>query len=373
MQIHCKTMDLLEAVNTVQKAVSSKTNMQILDGILLECQDTIKLTGYNTEIGIEYFLEGDIKSTGSIVLNARILGDIIRKLPDGVVFIHLKNNIVTIDCMMSHFELAGIPADGYPKIPVIEKVNPFEIEEVVLKNMIRQTLYAISNDQNKKNFSGTLFQCMDNQLTLVSIDGFRLALARHEVIQNTDPFSVVVPGDTLNEILKILQPEKNKVQLFVTPNLMAFETQNCKIITRLLQTEFLNYKNVIPDFQETKMKIQTKDFLSSLERASLIGLEDKKYPVKFTVKEDVLLITSSATIGNAREVLPVEIFGTGIEIGFNPRFFMEALRVVDEEVVMVHFTSSFGPAVLKPQEGDAFLHMILPVKLSEVSTGDGSS
>jgi DNA polymerase-3 subunit beta len=368
MKINCKTIDLLEAINTVLKAVPSKSNTPILEGILLEVNDQIKFTGYNNEIGIEYLVDGDIQRNGSVVVNAKILGDIIRKLPDGDVFIKEENLIVTIDCVMSHFQLSGIASEGFPKIPEIEEANPFEIKEIDLKQLVKQTIFAISNDQNKKNFTGSLFQCKDNSLTVVSVDGYRLALARSNKFNANEHFDVIVPGNALNEIIKIFHSEENKVKLFVTNSLLAFETNKCKLITRLIQSEFLNYKNVVPDSSDTKITLKTKDFLASIERASLICFEDKKYPIKFSIKENELIITSHASIGNVRECLMVDILGPNLEIGFNARFLMDSLRNIEDEKIELHFSTPVAPAVIKPLEGEHFLHMILPVKLSDVQS-----
>jgi DNA polymerase III subunit beta len=368
MKINCKTFDLLEAINTVQKAVSTKSNMPILEGILLECNETIKFTGYNNEIGIEYLLNGNIESSGSIVVNSRILGEIVRKLPDGDVFIKVEEHKITIDCLMSHFELSGIPADGFPKIPQIEKGNPFEITEMNLRQLIKQTIFAISNDQNKKNFTGSLFHCKENSLTLVSVDGFRLALSKGANFKAMDDFDVIVPGYALNELIKIFHADENKVQLFVTNSLMAFETKKCKIVTRLIQSEFINYKKVVPESSDTKIILKTKDLLASIERASLICFEDKKYPIKFSITENELIITSHAPIGNVREFLLADVIGPNLEIGFNARFLMDSLKNIEDEKIELHFTTPVAPVVIKPLEGDEFLHMILPVKLSDMQS-----
>ncbi len=368
MKLMCKTIDIIEAVNAVQKAVSIKSNNDILEGILIESYDNIKLTGYDNKIGIEYLPEGSILKQGAVVVNSKLFGEIIRKLPHGDVFIELKENVVYIDCALTHYELSGIEPSDYPKLPLVEKNEAFCINEDVLKDLIRQTIFAISIDENRKNMMGSLFEVKGDSLTVVSIDGFRLALAKTRYIKQTTEFSVVVPGYALNQIIKILEQEQNKVELYVSQNLMAFETGRCKIVTRLIELDFLKYQNFIPHDYDTSVIVKTEELLMSLDRASLIGTEDKKYPVKFSITENELIITSSATAGNVKEIVDVKVIGSSMVIGFNPRFFMDALKVINDEEIEIRFSSTVGPAIIRPlSEGD-FLHMVLPVQLSDTSS-----
>lgn len=364
MKIICKTTDLLDAVNTVQKAVSSKSTLPILDGILIECANIIKFTGNNLEIGIEYILNGVILETGSIVVNSKILGDIIRKLPDSDVCMEVKDDKVSIDCLKCHFELAGILPEGFPRIPRVESENCYKIEEKTFREMVKGTIFAVSSDESKKNLTGSLVEWNNKNLVLVSIDGFRMAIKRNSNIDAQGEFSVIVPGSALHEIAKIIQNDDNKMQIAVSKSLISFKFGNCTFVSRLVEAEFMNYKNIIPDFHQTHIRTNTKEFLFSLERAYLISMEDKKYPVKFEITEDKLIISSTATIGHIREEVNGEIIGIGMEIGFNPRYFIDALRVIEDEQIDIFFTSNVGPATIKPIIGDNFAYMILPVKMS---------
>ena len=364
MKLICSKEYLLDGINIVQKAVSAKTTLQILEGILLEAEDTLKLTGNDLEIGIECLVEADIKEKGTIVLNSRMFGEIIRKLPNSDVLIEVKqNNMVIIECENSHFELKGLPSSGFPALPTIEKQNSFSIPQKVLRDMIKQTIFAISIDENRPTLTGSLFEYDGNILTIVSIDGFRLALRKSEIAGGEQAFSVIIPGKTLNEISKILQPVDESAIVSTSKNQILFDLGNCKIVSRLLEGEFMNYKNVIPTEFGTTTQIDTKNLTSSFERASLITMDEKKYPVKLAIDDESLIISSNTEIGAVREEIKVDLNGSRLEIGFNPKYFIDALKAIDEEMININFTSSIGPSTITPIDGNNFIYMILPVRI----------
>lgn len=364
MKIICSKEQLLEGINIVQKAVSSKPALPILEGILLEAKDNFKLTGNDLEMGIEFFVSADIKETGSIVLNSRMFGEIVRRLPDSEVLIEVKDNhTVVIECENSHFELKGLSSEGYPALPEIKKENAFKVSQKNLRDMIRQTVFAVGVDENRPILTGSLIECKENELIFVSIDGFRMALRRSIRENENSEFSVVVPGKTLNEIVKIMQSIDDEVLIYNSKNQILIDLGNCKIISRLIDGEYLNYKSIIPNDYETKIRIKRKDMLASLERAYLITTEDKKYPVKFNIKDDKILISSNTELGAVREEIFTDVNGSNMDIGFNPKYFIEALRVIEEEEIDVYFTSSIGPCTIRPIEGDDFAYMILPIRI----------
>ncbi len=364
MKVICSKEHLIEGINVVQKAVSSKSTLAILEGILLEANEQFKLTGNDLEIGIECYVEADIKDMGSIVLSSKMFGDIVRRLPDSEVLIEvLPNNSVIIECENSHFELKGIPSDTYPALPSIKKENAFIIKQKIAREMIRQTLFAVSIDENRPILTGSLLECKDNNVTFVSIDGFRLALRKSKIENENQSFNVVIPGKTLNEIVKILQPVEDKISIYSTQNQILFDIGKCKVVSRLLEGEYLNYSSIIPKEFETKVRVKTKDILSSLERASLITAEEKKYPVKFNVMDNKIIISSTTEIGAVREEVRVDITGNKLDIGFNPRYFIESLKVIEDEEVDIYFTSSIGPCTIRPIEHNEYAYMILPVRI----------
>lgn len=364
MKIASSKSDLLEGINIVQKAVSSKSTLKILEGILIEAGDSLKLTGNNLEIGIECIIEADIREKGSIVIDSKMFGEIIRKLPESEVFIQtFENNKVLIECENSRFEIMGLSPEGYPALPQIEKHGCFSIKQNELKEMIRQTIFSVSTEESRPILTGCLFELKDDELSIVAIDGFRLALRKTQLESQQGNFQVVVPGKTLSEIAKILQQTEDKVEIYFTNNQIMFDLGNCKIVSRLLQGEYLNYKSIIPEDYLTKTVVKTNDLLSSIERASLIiTSEEKKYPVRFNIVQNSFLITSNTETGSVREEIPSDMTGNPLSIGFNPKFFIEALKAIDDEAINLLFTNNVGPCCIKPLERDSYIYMILPVR-----------
>jgi DNA polymerase-3 subunit beta len=354
----------MDGINIVQKAVSTRTTLPILEGILLEAGENFKLTGNDLEIGIECYIDADIMEKGSIVINAKILGDIVKRMPLSEVLLEVKdNNLVIIECENSHFEIKGLSSSGFPALPEIKKENTFKISQKIIRDMIKQTIFAVSLDENRPILTGSLVECIKGEINFVSIDGFRVALRKNKVENKSSNINVVVPGKTLNEIVKILQPSDDEITIYSTNNQILFDLGNCKVVSRLLEGEYLNYRSTIPAEFETKVTVNTKELLSSIERASLIiTSEERRYPVKFTLSDDGIVINSNTEMGAVREEVKVELEGKEMDISFNPRYFSEALRVIDDETIDIFFTSSIGPATIKPVNSDAFAYMILPVR-----------
>ncbi len=222
----------------------------------------------------------------------------------------------------------------------------------------------LGTDDNRPILKGSLVECKNNEISLVSIDGFRLALRKNEINNDNINFNVVVPGKTLNEIVKILQSSDEDVNIYNSSNQIMFDIGNCKVVSRLLEGEYLNYRSLIPQEYQTKIKVKSKDILSSIERASLITMEEKKYPVKFNLSDDKIVIFSNTDVGAVREELKVEMDGNKMEIGFNPRYFIDALRAIEDEEIEIFFSSNIGPCTIKPleKEKENFNYMILPVR-----------
>jgi DNA polymerase-3 subunit beta len=364
MKVICSKENLMEGINIVQKAVSTKTTLPILEGILLEAEDKLKLTGNDLEIGIECYVEADVKRKGAIVLNARMFGEIVRRLPDSEVLLEVKeNNAVVIECENSLFEIKGIASDGFPALPSIEKENAIKISQKILKDMIKQTIFAVSLDENRPILTGSLFEYKEGKLSIVSIDGYRLALRTINPEFAVEDRNLVIPGKTLNEISKIIQPVDDELNIYTTGNQILFDMGKCILVSRLLEGEYLNYMGIIPKEHETRVTVNTKELLACFERASLVITSDeRRYPVKLDINDEMMVITSNTEIGNAREEIRLEMEGKKLEISFNPRYFIEALRVVDNEVVNIYFTSSIGPCTIRPLQGDEFVYLVLPIR-----------
>ena len=371
MKFTCYKETIIKAINSVVKGVASKTTMPILEGILIQTNDNeIKLTTYDLEIGIEYIMECDVKEQGNTVVNAIMFSEIIRKLPDTEIEITLNDkNLLEIECEGSHYKLATMSPEEFPELPKIEIENSIEIEQNALKNMIRKTIFAVSTEESRPIFTGCLFETENNKLNVVAVDGFRLALRSIFLKTKTNDFNAVIPGKTLNEVNKILSDSFEPIKIGVAKNQALFEMDNCKIVTRIIDGEFLNYKNVIPSNWETRIRVNKNNFQDCFERISLISSssieKEKKYPVKVNVDIGKVTISCTNQTGDAKEEMFVATEGKNLEAGFNPKYFLDSLKSIDDEEVYVEFGTSISPCLIKSVENNDYVYMILPIRLKE--------
>ena len=372
MKIVCYKDTLLKALNSVIKGVASKTTNPILEGILIQTNENqVKLTTYDMELGIEYIIDSDVKEQGSTVVNAIMFSEIIRKLPDSEIYITLNsNNLLEIECEGALYKLTTMNPDEFPELPKIEIENSIDLEQNMLKNMIRKTIFAVSTEENRPIFTGCLFEVENNKLNVVAVDGFRLALRSIYLPVKVNDFKAVIPGKTLNEINKILLDSFDHVKIGIAKNQALFEMENCKVVTRTLDGEFLNYSSVIPETWETRVRVNKSILQDCFERVSLISAssieKEKKYPVKVTVDIGKITISCTNQTGDAKEEIYVSTEGKNLEAGFNPKYFLDALRNIDDEEIFVDFGTSISPCIIRPvdEEGD-YTYMILPIKLKD--------
>ncbi len=369
MKFVCYKDKIMKALNSVVKGVASKTTMPILEGILIQTNDNeIKLTTYDLELGIEYKMECDVQEQGSIVVNATMFTEIIRKLPDSEINISLnENNLLTIDCEGALYKLATMNPDEFPELPKIEVENSVTLEQSALKNMIRKTIFAVSQEETRPIFTGCLFEINNNKLNIVAIDGFRLALRTINIPVPVNDFKAVIPAKTLNEVNKILTDSFDSIKIGVSKNQAVFEMENCKVVTRILDGEFLNYSTVIPTTWQTRIRVERESLLNSFERISLIASssieKEKKYPVKVTVDIGKLTISCTNQTGDAKEEVFISTEGQNLEVGFNPRYFLDSLKAIDENEVYIEFGSNVSPCLIKSIENNDYVYMILPIRL----------
>ena len=371
MNFICEKETILKAINSVINGVASKTTMPILEGILIQTnEDEIKLTSYDLEIGIEYVINAKIKEQGNTVVNATMFSEIIRKLPNKEIQISINdNNLLEIECEGSLYKLATMNPDEFPELPRINVENSVEIEQTILKNMIRKTIFAVSTEENRPIFTGCLFEIVDNKLNVVAVDGYRLAIKSNNINEKTNNFSSVIPGKTLNEVNKIMSDSFDTVKIGIAKNQALFEMENCKIVTRLLDGEFLKYQNAIPNNWETRIKVNKNEIQNCFERIILISAssieKEKKYPVKINIEVGKIIISCANQTGDAKEEIYPETEGKELEIGFNPRFFLDALKAIDDEEVYIEFGTNRSPCVITPIEEGDYKYMILPIKMKE--------
>ena len=371
MKFICEKEKLLKAINSVVKGVASKTTMPILEGILIQTNDNeIKLTTDDLEIGIEYIIESEVEEQGNTVVNAIMFSEIIRKLPDTEISITLNdNNLLVIECEGSLYKLATMNPDEFPELPKINVENSVELEQKTLKNMIRKTIFAVSIEENRPIFTGCLFEINNNMLNVVAVDGFRLGWTSSYLEEKSSNFKAVIPGKTLNEVNKIISDSFDKITIGVSKNQALFEMENCKIVTRLLDGEFLNYKSVVPQNWDTRIRANRRDLQECFERISLISAstteKEKKYPVKVNIEVGKVTISCTNQTGDAKEEIFLETEGKDLEVGFNPKYFLDALKAIDDEEIFVNFGTSISPCVIKPIENEDYTYMILPIRMKD--------
>ena len=371
MKFICEREKLLKAINSIVRGVASKTTMPILEGILIQTNDNeIKLTTYDLEIGIEYVIESEVEEQGNTVVNAIMFSEIIRKLPDTQISITLnENNLLVIECEGSLYKLATMNPEEFPELPKINIESSIQLDQKTLKSMIRKTIFAVSIEENRPIFTGCLFAINDNKLNVVAVDGFRLAWTSNFLENKSSDFKAVIPGKTLNEVNKIILDSYDFIKIGVSKNQALFEMENCKIVTRLLDGEFLNYKSVIPQNWETRIRVNRRDIQECFERVSLISAssteKEKKYPVKINIEVGKITISCTNQTGDAKEELFIETEGKDLEAGFNPKYFLDALKVIDDEEIFINFGTSISPCIIKPIENEDYTYMILPIRMKD--------
>lgn len=365
MKFSCEKSLLQSAISITARAVSPKSSIPALEGILLEAGDTLRLTGYNLETGIRTEVPANISNKGSLVLSARLFGEIIRKLPDDVVSFSAEGCTVNIKCGMSEFNIMGIDAEEFPELPSVDQENAFNIMQKNLKYMIAQTLFAVSDNESRPVHTGSLFEIGEDDLTVVSVDGYRLALRREKINRKVGGvFSFVVPGSALGEVEKICTDSEELATVTQGKRHVMFQIGQTMLVSRRLEGEFLNYRQSIPRTNTIKVEGDTRELLTTIDRVSLIINENNKSPLRCTFDDGMLLISTRTAIGNAHDRCKITGNGTGLEIGFNNRYLMDALKAAPAQRVRLELQTGVSPCVILPVEGEEnFLYMVLPVRL----------
>ena len=364
MKILCNTKLLTSAVTNVCRAVSSKSTIPVLEGILISAHDNqIVLSGYDLEIGITTKIEATVYKEGSAVLNARLFSEIVRKMPEEEISIDVnEKNIATISSGIAKFSISAQDGLQYPEMPSFDNEDHINVNSGIFKNMVEQTLFAIAENDSKPVHMGSLIECKNGVLTIVSVDGIRLALKKTN-IEYTGDKSVVVPGKTLSEIPKLISDNENFVKISVSNKHIIFEIEECRVISRLLEGSFLDYKSSIPQNHSTEVIASPKDLIESIERTSLVIFDKLKAPIKLTLEDNVIKFYCNSTTGNAYDELSCQVVGDQFEIGFNSRAMLDALRVITDENVSLLFNGPLSPMKIVPLDSDEFVFLILPVRL----------
>lgn len=368
MKLICSKSNLLHGVNIVSKAVPTRTTMAILECILIDASsDEIKLIANDMELGIETVIDGEIVENGIIALDAKIFSEIVRKLPDNEVVIETDASFKTvITCEKSKFNIIGKSGEDFSYLPYIEKNDPISISQFTLKEVIRQTIFSIADNDNNRLMTGELFEINDNQLKVVSLDGHRISIRNIELKDHYANKKVVVPGKTLNEISKILPGSvDDDVTIYITDNHIIFEFLNTVVVSRLIEGEYFKIEQMLSSDYETKVKINKRELLDCIDRATLLVKEGDKKPIIMDIQDGVMELKINSFIGSMNEDIDIEKAGKDILIGFNPKFFIDALRVIDEEEVSLYMVNPKAPCFIRDDDNQ-FIYLILPVNFNNI-------
>lgn len=369
MKFTCNQQKLNKALNVVSKAVTSRTTIPILKGILLKVDDQGKLTlsASDLDITIEETIEVENYISGSIVVMAKLFGDIIRKLPNDDVLFELEEENLIIKCMNSEFKIVGLSADEFPNINnTIENKEYIKFDKNIIKEMIRKTSFAASVDESKGVITGILIELMETEINMVAIDGYRMAITRENMI-NEKNNNVIISAKILNEIGKIISETDDsisEINLLVSDKKAIFVFDNIRVILRLLDGEFIKYRDVLPKNNDIFVNVNKAYFMESIERASLLSKEGKNNLIKFEISDTMMVITSKSEEGNVKEEVIVNKEGKDIEIGFNAKYVLDVLKSIDDEEIKMTFNTNITPCIVGPVEGNKFEYLILPVRIT---------
>lgn len=366
MKFSCEKALLVSAVTATSKVASSKSAIPALEGLLFEALDNIKITGYDLKTGIKTELPADITEPGDIVLNARLFGEIIRKLPDDIVTIETDDkNIATIRCGMSEFNIMGTPAGDYPELPSVDTENSIYVPQNILKAMIAETIFAVSDNESRPIHTGTLFEINGDTLTLVSVDGYRLALRREKLEKaDLDICSVVIPGTALAEVEKIASDTEELVKITLGSKHILFTLDSTVVISRRLEGEFINYKQIIPEKSRISLTADRKNLIAAVERVSLIISDKVKSPVHCVFGDERVKLSAVTALGKASDECPLAGDGENMEIGFNNKYLLDALKTAPADEIQINLETGITPCVIRPAgDKDNFTYLVLPVRL----------
>lgn len=363
MKLVCPKNNLLKSVNIVLKAIPGKTTMPILECILIDASaNTIKFTANDMELGIETTVDGTIIEKGIVAIDAKIFSDIIRKLPNNDVTIETDEKLTTtITCEKAKFSISGQSGEDFSYLPYVEKNESIVVSQFTLKEIIRQTIFSIAANENNKMMTGELFEVNGNILRVVSLDGHRISIRKIELKEEYPYIKVVVPGKTLIEISKILSGEtEDEVNIFFTKNHIVFEFDDTTVVSRLIEGEYFRIDQMLSSDYETKVQINKREFIDCIDRATLMVRESDKKPIIISISDGTMELKIQSQIGSMDEEIDIVKEGKDMLIGFNPRFLIDALRVIDDEMVDIYLMNPKAPCFIRDEQ-QSYIYLILPV------------
>ena len=360
----CEKQKILEGISIVQKAITGKSTMPILEGMYIQTNEsTLTLIGSDTDVSIQTSVEAEIIEQGSIVIDAKIFGEIIRKLPNSTIKIEtIENQLIRITCEKSVFDVVYMNTSEFPALPEVNENLKISVNQNILKNMIKGTSFAIAQDETRPILQGILFEVKNKNLNLVALDGYRLAI-RSEFLDTDIDMEVVIPGKTLNEVSKILEDTEEIVDITFTNNHILFNLEKTKIISRLLEGKFINYNSLLPQEHKLFVNVNRQELQNAIERASLMAKDGNTNLIKLDLQQDNLVITSNSQLGKVREEISIKLQGEGIQIAFNSRYLLDVLKNVEDNEVVMKMTSGISPCVIEEKDNENAKYLVLPVRL----------
>ena len=368
MKFTCNQQILAKALNTVSKAVSNRTTIPILKGIMIKATEegSLILTASDLEISIKKEIAADVQEPGAIVVMAKLFGDIIRKLPNEDILISCdESGTVLIKTSFSEFNVVSFPTDEFPEIGNKEEGSEsITLDRDIFREMIRKTAFAASVDESKGVLTGILTEIDEEYIKMVSLDGFRLALVK-ENMKSASSNKFIIAAKVMNEISKIISEDEDDsdINILLGEKREVINVGNNEIIIRRMEGEFIKYNDILPTENTTNVIVSKEMLLESIERASLLSREGKNNLIKMIIKNDLMTITSRSEEGNVKEEIIVEKTGNDLEIGFNSKFVLDVLKVIDDDQVSLNFKTGVSPCVVKPVDGDHYEYLILPVRI----------
>ena len=365
MKISCLRTDLANAVSNVSRAVSTKAAIPALEGVLIKAYgESLNISGYNLEIGITTDIDATIQAEGEIVVSAKLFLDIVRRLPEEVVMIETDERMVTyITCGHVDYQIVGMSSVEYPDLPSFEQTDIITVNTKTLRDMIRQTVYAVSENNAKPIYMGSLFEIQDKLLKIVAIDGYRMAI-RSENVDSDSKNEFVVPGKTQLEVLKLLNVDEENVDIIIGQRHIMFQVKNYRVISRLIEGTFLDYNTTIPTETQTEVVINTRTIINAVERMSLLNNDRVQSPVRCNFANDEIRLSCASAVGRANDCISVSVMGEPVEIGFNNKYLLDALKNTDTDEIKLVLNGPLKPMVVKPVKGDSFLSIVVPMRLS---------
>lgn len=368
MKFTCEKHVLQSAVNAASRAASARSSIPALEGLLIQAGAGVRVTGYDLRKGIYQNIEAEVEQSGAaVIMTAKLLGDMMRVLPDGMVTVEVSDGgKTTVKCGMSEYSFMSLPASDYPELPESDYSNAITLEQQKLTEIIDQTIFAVSSNESRPVYMGSLFELENGKLTVVSVDGYRLALRREEVTGKTESAHFIVPGTVLQDVSRLCAKSEDPVMIDLGERHVSFSIGNTVVISRLLEGEFINYRKTIPANFRYKLNLQRGEMLSATDRVSLVVDETVKSPIRLTFKDGVIDFVCSTSLGSARDVCTCEGSGGDTEIGFNGRYLRDALRNAPADDLTVCINTGSSPCVIVPADGnDSFVYMVLPVRLAK--------